>query len=253
MPRTIARSTTAGSTWPKSSAPSGRPCSPICGNTWSASATASGGKRVEQIDDEILDCAAATYDHYAIDELRRAAQDKGHWAEKSDDEAEKQKLVKLRQDLDKAWGPKLYLGHKSKDDLLKEMDSVVRVPGWSNIWTQPIINRIDMLATGVRTPIGVKVFGDNLDQIQKVSEEVAEALKSVQGRWRRSRPDQGKGYLEIRPDRDRAARYGVNVGESGTWSRWPWAARRSRTPSKAANGSPSGSATPAACARTRRT
>ena len=61
------------------------------------------------------------------------------------------------------------------------MDSVVRVPGWANIWTQPIINRIDMLATGVRTMIGVKVFGNNLDQIQKVSDEVAEVLRSVPG------------------------------------------------------------------------
>ena len=94
------------------------------------------------------------------------------------------------------------------------MDSVVRVPGWANIWTQPIINRIDMLATGVRTMIGVKVFGNNLDQIQKVSDEVAEVLRGVPGAVDVF-PDQnmGKGYLEIRPDRDRAARYGVNVGD----------------------------------------
>ena len=171
-------------------------------------------ERVEQIDDEILDCAAATYDHYAIDELRKAAQEQGKWAEKTDDEAEKQKLIKLRTELDKAWTPKLFLARKSKDDLLKEMDSVVRVPGWANIWTQPIINRIDMLATGVRTMIGVKVFGNNLDQIQKVSDEVAEVLRSVPGAVDVF-PDQneGKGYLEIRPDRDRAARYGVNVGD----------------------------------------
>ena len=97
---------------------------------------------------------------------------------------------------------------------MDELDSVVRMPGWSNIWTQPIINRIDMLATGVRTPIGVKVFGNNLDQIQKVAEEVAEVLRSVPGAVNIV-PDQikGKGYLEIRPDRDRAARYGVNVGD----------------------------------------
>ncbi len=123
-------------------------------------------------------------------------------------------LDKLRADLDKAWTPKLYLARKSKDDLLKELDSVVRVPGWANIWTQPIINRIDMLATGVRTMIGVKVFGTNLDQIQKISDEVAEALRGVPGAVDVF-PDQnvGKGYLEIRPDLDRAARYGVNVGD----------------------------------------
>jgi Cu(I)/Ag(I) efflux system membrane protein CusA/SilA len=171
-------------------------------------------ERVGQIDNEILDCAAATYDFAAIDELRKAAQDQGKWAAKTDDEVEKQTLIKLRAELDRAWAPRLFLARKSKDDLLKEMDSVVRVPGWSNIWTQPIINRIDMLATGVRTALGVKVFGENLDQIQKVSEEVAEALRSVPGAADVF-PDQsqGKGYLEIRPDRDRAARYGVNVGD----------------------------------------
>ncbi len=172
-------------------------------------------KRVEQINDEILDCAAASYDHYAIDELKKAAQDQGKWAEKTDDAAEKQKLIKLRQDLDKAWTPKLFLSQTLKDDLAnKEMESVVRVPGWINIWTQPIINRIQMLATGVRTDIGVKVFGNNLDQIQKVSDEVAEVLRSVPGAVGVF-PDQikGKGYLEIRPDRDRAKRYGVNVGD----------------------------------------
>jgi Cu(I)/Ag(I) efflux system membrane protein CusA/SilA len=189
-------------------------------------------KRVAEIDDEILDCAAATYDHYAINELRNVAQDKDKWAEapphpsplpssrvrdagEGTDWVEKQKLVKIRTDLDKAWTPRLYLGRTSIDDLAKkEMESVVRVPGWSNIWTQPIINRINMLATGVRTPIGVKVFGNNLDQIQKVTDEVAETLKGVPGAVYIV-PDQirGKGYLEIRPDRERAARYGVSVGD----------------------------------------
>ena len=93
------------------------------------------------------------------------------------------------------------------------MDSVVRMPGWANIWTQPIINRIDMLATGVRTMIGVKVFGNDLDKIQEVSEQVAEVLKQIPGAVDVF-PDQsrGKGYLEIKIDRDRAARYGVKVG-----------------------------------------
>ncbi|MEI8372939.1 MAG: efflux RND transporter permease subunit [Planctomycetota bacterium] len=201
--------------------------------------------RAKLIDDEILDCAAATYDHYAIDELQKAAQENGKWAELPGDlrsdvsagsgdprrtrtfgptfslpkgegtnAAEKQKLNKIREELDKVWTPKLYLGRKSKDDLLKELDSVVRVPGWANIWTQPIINRINMLATGVRTPIGVKVFGNNLGQIQKVSDEVAETLRNVPGAVNVV-PDQsrGKGYLEIKPDRDRAARYGVNIGD----------------------------------------
>ena len=163
-------------------------------------------QRVEQIDDEILDCAAATYDHYAIENCERRPRTGPMGRDTLPTTREKQKLIKIRQELDKAWGPKLYLARKSKDDLVKEMDSVVRVPGWANIWTQPIINRIDMLATGVRTMIGVKVFGNNLDQIQKVSDEVAEALQSVPGAVDVF-PDQnrGKGYLEIRPDRERAA------------------------------------------------
>ncbi len=124
------------------------------------------------------------------------------------------KLESLRENLDAAWAPHLFLWQKSKDDLLKEIDSVVRMPGWANIWTQPIINRIDMLATGVRTMIGVKVFGSDLDKIQKVSEQVAGVLRNVPGAVDVF-PDQnvGKGYLEIKIDRDRAARYGVNVGD----------------------------------------
>ena len=57
------------------------------------------------------------------------------------------------------------LWQRTKDGLLKEMDSVVQMPGWGNIWTQPIINRVDMLATGVNTMLGVRVFGDDLNKI----------------------------------------------------------------------------------------
>ena len=94
------------------------------------------------------------------------------------------------------------------------MDTVVQVPGWGNIWTQPIINRIDMLATGVRTMIGVKVYGDDLNKIQQVSEQIAAVLKRVPGAADVF-PDQivGEGYLEINIDREKAARYGVNVGD----------------------------------------
>ena len=82
------------------------------------------------------------------------------------------------------------------------MDSAVQVPGWGNIWTQPIINRIDMLATGVRTMIGVKVFGDDLDKIQAVSRKVATVLRQVPGAVDVfADQDVGKGYLEINIDR----------------------------------------------------
>jgi Cu(I)/Ag(I) efflux system membrane protein CusA/SilA len=88
------------------------------------------------------------------------------------------------------------------------------VPGWGNIWTQPIINRIDMLATGVRTAIGVKVYGKDLAEIQRVSDEVARVLKTVPGAVDVfADQNVGKGYIEIEIDRKRAARYGVSVGD----------------------------------------
>ena len=163
----------------------------------------------------------AAYDRYAIEEVRRAAQDEGVGRESPSGEQaqcrESSRCKRSRVELDSAWSPRVFLWKKSKDDLLKEMDSVVRMPGWANIWTQPIINRIDMLATGVRTMIGVKVFGNDLDKIQKVSEQVAEVLRQVPGAVDVF-PDQsrGKGYLEITIDRDRAARYGVKSATSRT-------------------------------------
>jgi len=174
-----------------------------------------------QLDRDIFPRAVAAYDRYAIEELHKVADEKGLWVEKTDDAAEQEKLKTLRAELDATWSSphlwprdNLFLWRKSKEDLLKEVDSVVRMPGWANIWTQPIINRIDMLATGVRTMIGVKVFGNDLDKIQEVSEQVAEVLRQVPGAVDVF-PDQsrGKGYLEIRIDRDRAARYGVKVGD----------------------------------------
>ena len=171
-------------------------------------------EQVHQLDHDIFPRAVAVYDRYAIEELHKLADEKGLWAERTDDTAEQQQLVALREELDTAWSPHLFLWKKSKDNLLKEVDSVVRMPGWANIWTQPIINRIDMLATGVRTMIGVKVFGNDLDEIQQVSDQVADVLRQIPGAVDVF-PDQsrGKGYLEIKIDRDRAARYGVKVSD----------------------------------------
>jgi Cu(I)/Ag(I) efflux system membrane protein CusA/SilA len=88
------------------------------------------------------------------------------------------------------------------------------VPGWSNIWTQPIANRIDMLSTGVRTQIGVKVFGPDLQTINRVCKEIEQALKPIRGAQDViAEPIMGKGYLEIKIDRQKAARYGVRVGD----------------------------------------
>jgi Cu(I)/Ag(I) efflux system membrane protein CusA/SilA len=111
-------------------------------------------------------------------------------------------------------GGRYFLWAKTKQDLVQELDTYVRQVGWANIWTQPIINRVDMLATGVRTQLAVKVFGREQNEIQRVSNEVAEVLRGIPGAVDVV-ADQtvGKGYVEIRVDRDRAARYGINVGD----------------------------------------
>src|SRR5947199_6053764 len=93
-----------------------------------------------------------------------------------------------------------------------EMGRVLQVPGWTNIFTQPIINRIEMLSTGVRTDIGVKVFGPDLNTIDRVGKEVEAALKPINGaRDAIAAPVMGKGYLEIDINLEKAARYGVSV------------------------------------------
>ncbi|MDX9973672.1 MAG: efflux RND transporter permease subunit [FCB group bacterium] len=111
-------------------------------------------------------------------------------------------------------GGDTFLWAKTKQDLVQELDTHVRQVGWANIWTQPIINRVDMLATGVRTQLAVKVFGHDQNEIQRVSNEVAEVLRGIEGAVDVV-ADQtvGKGYIEIHVDRDRAARYGINVGD----------------------------------------
>ena len=85
-------------------------------------------------------------------------------------------------------------------------------PGWTNVWTMPIQNRIDMLATGVNTEVGVRVLGPRLDDVVRVSAEIAEVLKHVQGAVDVvADPVRGKGYLDVRIDRDKAARLGVSA------------------------------------------
>jgi Cu(I)/Ag(I) efflux system membrane protein CusA/SilA len=100
-----------------------------------------------------------------------------------------------------------------KGDLVDdEMGRVLQVPGWTNIFTQPIINRMEMLSTGVRTDIGVKVFGPNLETIDPVCKQIEAALKPISGaRDVVAAPVMGKGYLEIAVDLPKAARYGVSV------------------------------------------
>jgi Cu(I)/Ag(I) efflux system membrane protein CusA/SilA len=98
--------------------------------------------------------------------------------------------------------------------LKSEMDRAVSLPGVSNIWTQPIINRIDMLTTGIRSEIGVKVFGSDLTQLEAKAREIADAVRTVKGASD-IYPEQVTGglYLDIKPNREAAARYSIDVGE----------------------------------------
>ncbi len=167
-------------------------------------------RRVKHLNWEIEDRAPGILVGFLIEEAIATAKEQG----KVGREAKPEEPAKVRDERSSAFGKGLFLWLKQKSDLVKEMDSELQVPGWGNIWTQPIINRVDMLATGVRTMIGVKVFGDNLETIQKVSEDVAGVLKQVKGAVD-VLPDQvvGENYLEIQIDREKASRYGVNVEE----------------------------------------
>lgn len=94
-----------------------------------------------------------------------------------------------------------------------ELDRAMQMPGWTNVWTMPIQNRVDMLSTGVNTDIGVRVLGRRLEDVVRAAEDIAAALKAVPGAVDVvADPIRGKGYLEIQPDRDRALHHGIDVG-----------------------------------------
>jgi Cu/Ag efflux pump CusA len=127
-------------------------------------------------------------------------------------------LEEAQNELSALYSPRMMLWKAERSDLLGaggELDRAVLMPGWSNIWTMPIQNRVDMLATGINTPIGVRVMGRSLDDVVTASESIAAALKLVPGAADVvADPIRGKGYLEIRVDRDRAATLGVSVGDA---------------------------------------
>jgi Cu(I)/Ag(I) efflux system membrane protein CusA/SilA len=101
----------------------------------------------------------------------------------------------------------------TRETLIAELDAATTLPGVSNIWTQPIINRINMLTTGIRSEVGVKVFGDDLTTLEERARLVAEVLRTVPGAAD-VYPEQvtGAPYLDVRVDRQAAARYGITVG-----------------------------------------
>jgi Cu(I)/Ag(I) efflux system membrane protein CusA/SilA len=127
-------------------------------------------------------------------------------------------LDRLEAELSARFAGRLLLWQVGREELLGyggELDRAVAMPGWQNVWTMPIQNRVDMLATGVNTTVGVRVMGRDLDDVVRASERIAAALKGVPGAADViADPVRGKPYLEIRFDRARAARLGVSVGEA---------------------------------------
>jgi Cu(I)/Ag(I) efflux system membrane protein CusA/SilA len=100
------------------------------------------------------------------------------------------------------------------DKLIAELDQALQIPGVSNAWTMPIKNRIDMLATGIRTPIGIKVFGKDLEEIEELARHIEAVVKTVPGTTSAYAERLTSGYyLDIEPDRLALARYGLAVGD----------------------------------------
>ncbi len=100
------------------------------------------------------------------------------------------------------------------DKLIAEMDKALQFPGISNAWTMPIKARTDMLSTGIRTPIGIKVFGKDLVEMERLAKEIEAVVKKVPGTTSAfAERLTGGSYLDIEPDREQLARYGLSVGE----------------------------------------
>jgi len=100
------------------------------------------------------------------------------------------------------------------DKLIAEMDQALQIPGVSNAWTMPIKNRIDMLATGIRTPIGIKLFGKEVDRMERLAQQIEQAVKTVPGTTSAyAERITGGFYLDIAPDYEALARHGLRVGD----------------------------------------
>jgi Cu(I)/Ag(I) efflux system membrane protein CusA/SilA len=100
------------------------------------------------------------------------------------------------------------------DQLIAAMNAALQLPGVSNAWTMPIKARIDMLSTGIRTPVGVKVFGPDLRELDRLATEVVKVVHDVPGTTSAfAERQEGGHYVEIEPDREAAARYGLSVDD----------------------------------------
>lgn len=100
------------------------------------------------------------------------------------------------------------------DELMAQFDSAMQMPGWTNAWTMPIKTRIDMLTTGIRTPIGVKIYGTDLSEIERIGRELERALSKIPAtRSVYSDRNTGGFYIDVIPDRVAMARYGLTIGD----------------------------------------
>ncbi len=107
------------------------------------------------------------------------------------------------------WRPGL-----SKDDLIAELDRAIQIPGLTNAWTMPIKTRIDMLSTGIKTPVGIKVAGPDLTQLQTIAEQVEAVVKPLPGTFSvYAERVMGGSYVDFEIDREAAARFGIKVGD----------------------------------------
>ncbi|MEI8380049.1 MAG: efflux RND transporter permease subunit [Planctomycetota bacterium] len=109
--------------------------------------------------------------------------------------------------LTEQWTSELWLWPHDSDSINQaggELDLSVQMPGWANVWTKPIQNRVDMLATGVNSEVGIRVLGQNLDDVVRASDEIAEMLRQVPGAADvLADPIRGKGYITVVPDHRR--------------------------------------------------
>ncbi|MCK4739344.1 MAG: efflux RND transporter permease subunit, partial [Deltaproteobacteria bacterium] len=100
------------------------------------------------------------------------------------------------------------------EKLIGEMDNVVKIPGVTNAWTMPIKTRIDMLSTGIKTPVGIKIAGDDLNVLQELGIEIESVIRDIPGTLSvYSERVVGGNYIDFEIDRLRAARYGLTVGD----------------------------------------
>ena len=113
------------------------------------------------------------------------------------------------------WFAHITTDHISQDELVDQMNQALRLPGVSNAWTMPIRNRIDMLTTGVRTPVGVKIFGGDINTIGHLGLQLETLLKPVRGtRSVFAERTAGGYFLDVAWDRDKLARYGLSMEEA---------------------------------------